>query len=116
MLASHSEVLQQKLYQNPTLTLRGDTEIWTVLLKFCYNIRDPLPDISISWFISLYKEAERYKMSEMQDWLLQQETFSRCPGRKDVLYLEAVELALENSKQFPRLSEALYRRARAPLP
>merc|ERR1719447_851983 len=82
VLASHSEVLEQKIYQNPTptLTLRGDTEIWRVLLKFCYNIRDPLPDISINFFISLYKEAESYEMSEMQDWLLQQEQerFSRC--------------------------------------
>ena len=48
---------------------------------------------------------------------MKQESFLSCKGqRQEILYLETVELALENSQQFPRLSEALYCRARRLLP
>jgi len=69
VLAAQSEELKRRLYgQKPTrtLALRGDITVWQVLVKFCYNIRDPLPDRSTTFFTSIFKEAESYKISELQ--------------------------------------------------
>ena len=69
VLAAQSEELKRRLYgQKPTqtLSLRGDIKVWQVVVNFCYNIRNPLPDRSTTFFTSLFKEAESYKISELQ--------------------------------------------------
>ena len=53
----------------------------------------------------------------MQDWLLNDSDFlSRGKGPRLKLYVETLDLAVENAQDFPRLSEALCRRAEAILP
>lgn len=115
VLGLHSEELFRSVWESkkPLKIDSEDVEAFEVLLKFCYNIKDPLNDKSSHFLIAVYKEAERFDITELQDWILQQRYFSSLPifnrNRLD-LFQETVGLALETCK-FPRLSEALYRRA-----
>jgi len=115
VLGLNSEVLYRGVQESskPLKIDAEDVEAFEVLIKFCYNIRDPLSDKPIQFLIAVYKDAERFDIAELQDWILQQDYFTFLPSfnrNRLNLFQETVDLALDNIK-FPLLSEALYRKA-----
>ena len=71
VLALHSDVLEKKLLSsvNPTTPLSlhcEDIEAMKVVIKFCYNIIDPLYNKSLRFLIAVYKEAYNLNISELQ--------------------------------------------------
>ena len=75
VLALHSDVLEKKLRSsvNPTTPLSlhcEDIEAMKVVIKFCYNIIDPLSNKSLRFLIAVYKEAYELNIAELQVWFL----------------------------------------------
>ena len=75
VLALHSDVLEKKLRNslNPTTPISlhcEDIEAMRVVIKFCYNIIDPLYNKPLRFLIAVYKEAYKLNIAELQVCLL----------------------------------------------
>ena len=68
VLGLHSEVLYRKaLESKSSIKIESeDLEAFEVLIKFCYNIRDPLPHKSVQFLIAVFKDAETFHIPELQ--------------------------------------------------
>ena len=71
VLALHSDVLEEKLRSsvNPTATIAlscEDIEAIKVVIKFCYNIMDPMYNKSLDFLIAVYKEALKLNIAKLQ--------------------------------------------------
>ena len=74
VLSLHSDVLEEKIRSsvNPTISLYSeDIEVIQVVIKFCYNIIDPMYDKSLRFLIAVYKVADKLGIADLQVW-------SRC--------------------------------------
>ena len=79
VLALHSDVLEEKIRSSAksksTTPIRlqfqcEDIEVLKVLIKFCYNIIDPMFDKTLRFLIAIYREAEKFNIVELQVWPL----------------------------------------------
>ena len=75
VLALHSDVLEEKFRSSvkskSTTSIRlqcEDIEVLKVLIKFCYNIIVPMYDKTLRFLIAVYKEAEKFNITELQVW------------------------------------------------
>ena len=77
VLALHSDVLEEKIRSSvkskSTTPIRlqfqcEDIEVLKVLIKFCYNIIDPMFDKTLRFLIAVYREAEKFNIAELLVW------------------------------------------------
>ena len=71
VLALHSDVLEEKLRSSvnpktPIFIRCEDIKAVEVVIKFCYNIIDPLYNKSLRFLIAVYKEAYNLNIAELQ--------------------------------------------------
>ena len=71
VLALQSEVLEEKIRSSINASLpvslhSEDIEALKVIIKFCYNIIDPMENKSLHFLITVYKEAENFHFAELQ--------------------------------------------------
>ena len=69
VLSLHSDVLEEKIRSsvNNTISLYSeDIEVVQVVLKFCYNITDPMYGKSLRFLIAVYKVADQLNIADLQ--------------------------------------------------
>merc|ERR1719436_617379 len=125
VLALHSDVLEEKIRSSvkskSTTPIRlqfqcEDIEVLKVLIKFCYNIIDPMFDKTLRFLIAVYREAEKFNIVELQELVLKHRTFTGSASSSQVkVFQHVVDLALKNLTS-PRLAEALFHKAGKMIP
>ena len=71
VLALHSDVLEKEIRSsvNPTISLHcEDIEAVEVVIKFCYNIIDPMYNKHLRFLAAVFKEAGKLNIPELQVW------------------------------------------------
>ena len=71
VLSLHSDVLELKIRSsvNTSVSLHcEDIEAVEVVIKFCYNIIDPMYNKPLRFLVAVFKEADKLNIAELQVW------------------------------------------------
>ena len=68
VLGLHSEILYRNAMESKSsIKIESeDLKAFEVLIKFCYNIREPLSDKSVRFLIAVFKDAETFQIPELK--------------------------------------------------